>query len=110
MQYRYNEITCTNNSCFPTDLMRIEKRDRSTLGSSVASAKRIATDMQPSIIANSFCSCFLKMQRHSNSAKVDHFFLKPHNALTKIHQKQSSMTSVDPLQMCITKEIKKIFL
>lgn len=64
--------TCTSTSCAPTDFIRIEKRDRSTLGRRVASARRIATDMIPSITANPFSTCFLKMHRQKNSAKNHH--------------------------------------
>lgn len=48
--------------------MSIEKRDKSTLGNRVASAKRIAADMIPSITAKTFSRCFLRMHRHINSA------------------------------------------
>lgn len=66
--------TCTSTSRVPTDFIRIEKRDRSTLGRRVASAKRIATDMIPSITAKPFSTCFLKMHRQKNSAKKQHLF------------------------------------
>lgn len=52
--------------------MTIEKSDRSIFGSRVASAKRIAADMQPSIIAKSFLSCFLTMHSQINSASNQH--------------------------------------
>jgi hypothetical protein len=65
---------CTSISCVPTDFIRIEKRDRSTLGRRVASARRIATDMIPSKTANPFSTCFLKMHRQKNSAKNHHLF------------------------------------
>lgn len=49
--------------------MRIENRDKSTpRGRRVASAKRIATDMQPSRMDNSLSNCFLNMHRQINSA------------------------------------------
>ena len=67
---KYKKITCTSTSCFFTELIRIEKRDRSTpLGKRVASAKRIAADMIPSMIARTFFSCFLRMHCQINSAK-----------------------------------------
>lgn len=66
---KYISPTCTRTSCFPTELMRIEKRDRSTRGRRVASAKRIATEMIPSMTAKSFSTSFLSMQRQKNSAK-----------------------------------------
>lgn len=65
-----NTFTCTNTSCLLTAFMRIEKRDKSTpLGSIVASAKIIAAEMQPNMIAKSFLSCFSRIHRHINSAK-----------------------------------------
>ena len=50
-------ITCTSTSCM------------------VASANRIANDMQPSITANDFSSCFHNIHRHRNSVKIinEHF-------------------------------------
>lgn len=46
----------------------MEKRDRSTpLGNIVASATRIAADMQPKRIAKSFSICFFSTQRQSSS-------------------------------------------
>lgn len=62
-------FTCTSISCVPTDFIRMEKSDRSTLGRRVASAKRIATDMIPSKTAKPFLTCFLKMHFQKNSAK-----------------------------------------
>jgi hypothetical protein len=47
----------------------MENSDRSMLGSRVASAKRIATDMIPSKTAKPFSTCFLKMHFQKNSAK-----------------------------------------
>lgn len=62
------KFTWTSISCLPTALIRMEKRDKSTpLGKRVASAKRMATDMQPSNTAENFSSCFLRIQRHRNS-------------------------------------------
>ena len=52
----------------------MEKSDRSMLDRKVASAKRIATDMIPSITAKPFSTCFLKMHFHKNSAKKHHLF------------------------------------
>ena len=64
-----------DNSCFPTEFIRIENRERSTPPSSrVASAKRIAADMVHSMTANTFLSCFFKMHRQKNSAQF--FFCK----------------------------------
>lgn len=46
----------------------METRDRLTpLGKIVASAKRIAADMQPRTTAKNLSKCFLSIQRHSNS-------------------------------------------
>jgi len=50
----------------------MEKSDRSMLGSRVASAKRIATDMIPSKTAMPFSTCFLKTHFQKNSANNNH--------------------------------------
>ena len=69
------EPTCIGSSCFPAEFIRIENRERSTPPISiVASAKRIVADMVPSMTANTFSSCFLKMHRHKNSAQGNNFF------------------------------------
>ena len=48
-----------------------EKRDKSTpLVSMIASADRIANDMQPNITANDFSSCFHSIHRYRNSDKL----------------------------------------
>lgn len=52
----------------------MEKSDRSMLGSRVASAKRIATDMIPSKTAKPFSTCFLITHFQKNSAKNSHQF------------------------------------
>lgn len=49
------KITCTSTSSDFTEFTSIEKRERSTpLGRRVASAKRIAADIVPNMIAKSF--------------------------------------------------------
>lgn len=49
------KITCTNTSSDFTEFTSIEKSERSTpLGRRVASAKRIAADIVPRMIAKSF--------------------------------------------------------
>lgn len=72
--FKISKSTCTRTSCCPTEFITIEKSDRWTLGSRVASAKRMAADMQPSIIAKSFSSCFLTMHSQINSARNQHLF------------------------------------
>lgn len=73
--------TCTSTSCFRTEFIRTEKRDRSTpFVSKVASANRIAADMIPSKIAKSFSSCCLRMHRQQNSAKGTTVCCKDYNA------------------------------
>lgn len=63
-------FTCTSTSCFPTAFIKKENRDKSTpLGNIVASARRIAADMQPSITAKTFWSCILRIHRQTNSAR-----------------------------------------
>lgn len=73
-------VTWTRTSFVSTELMRIEKREKSTpLGRIVASARRIATVKQPKMIAETFLSCFLNIHRHINSEileNVDKFFIK----------------------------------
>lgn len=49
----------------------MEKRDKLTpLGRIVASAKRIAADMNPKMTAKIFWSCFLSIHRQINSTKL----------------------------------------
>lgn len=72
-------ITCTSTSCSPAACTRIEKRDKSTpLVSMVASANRIANDMQPKITANDFSRCFHNIHLHRNSGKftIKEIFVK----------------------------------
>lgn len=49
----------------------MEKRDKLTpLGRIVASARRIAADMNPKMTAKTFWSCFLSTQRQIISTKL----------------------------------------
>lgn len=65
-------LTWTRISCFPTAFIRMEKSDKSTpLGSKVASANSMAAEMQPSITAKAFRSCFLSIQHQMNSENVN---------------------------------------
>lgn len=71
LQVKKTNFTCTSTSCFFTELIRIEKRDRSTpLGKRVASANKIAADMIPRMTARTFLTCFIRMHRQTNSAKA----------------------------------------
>lgn len=48
----------------------MENRDKSTpLGNRVASANRIAADIQPKITAETFSNCFRRTHRQINSGK-----------------------------------------
>ena len=91
--------------------MTIEKSDRSTLGSRVASDNRIAADMQPSIIDKSFSSCFLTMHSQINSASNQHLFqevVKPTIILSIVIIKNKQGFMISTLQVGINHRLKKV--